>query len=65
MSDRSIYIGGLFRCCVQSIKEYDGPETEGTTVACRAHPQDGPQAVVEGGAWRWIGAAKALAARKK
>lgn len=30
-----IHIGGLFRCCIATLTDYDGPEAEGTVVSCR------------------------------
>jgi hypothetical protein len=48
-------IGGLLRCCLQSIDEApDGKE--GDVIGCRFHAdQAEPQAKFADGAWRWVG----------
>lgn len=30
-----VQIGGLFRCCIATLTDYDGPEAEGTVGPCR------------------------------
>lgn len=56
MSTRAIHPGGLMRCCLLTIVEYDGEEVPGETrIACRYHG-DGAKAelaIGEDGAWKW------------
>lgn len=60
MSTLPIYIGGLFRCCMLSIADYNGPEDVGTTIPCRYHKDQEPVAKIildSNGekVWAWIG----------
>lgn len=59
MSERSIRIGGLMRCCIHSIVEHEGPEIPGETViGCKYHKdkdKDEPQArLAADGIWEWV-----------
>lgn len=58
MSERSVRHGGLMRCCLVSIAEYEGEEIPGkTTIPCKYHEQTEPTAkLAEDGVWEWIGA---------
>jgi hypothetical protein len=43
-------IGGVMRCCILTLSQYDGPEDEGTILACRyCHDR----LRVRDGAWEW------------
>ena len=53
MSERAIYIGGLMRCCIQTIREYDGPESEGLAIPCKFHEDASKVIVIKNGAWQW------------
>ena len=48
-----IRIGGLMRCCIESIQAAPGGR-EGDVIPCKYHPQDGDQARFTDGAWEWI-----------
>lgn len=51
--------GGLMRCCLLTLQQYQGPEEEGSTVACAYEkPTELSEAtvmVVQDGIWRWAG----------
>ena len=59
MSDRAIRIGGLLRCCIQSVHEYEGEEIPGVTVIpCTVSdpaPGQRPDTIrlAEDGVWEW------------
>jgi hypothetical protein len=57
VSTRDIRIGGLLRCCVQTIVNYDGPEVPGETeIPCAYHNEDRPTArLTPDGVWIWAG----------
>jgi hypothetical protein len=57
VSDLPVRTGGLFRCCVLSVAEYDGPEVPGETViGCNYHKDTSEPAVqlARDGVWEWI-----------
>lgn len=54
MSKRYIRQGGLFRCCIQSILDYEGEETPGKTIiGCTYHkdPDEPIAKIAEDGIW--------------
>lgn len=54
----SMRIGGLLRCCIDSIGRYDGPKVAGETViGCGHHADpDTPTArIAADGVWEWVG----------
>ena len=51
MTDKKpIKVGGLMRCCVQTYREYDGPEHEGTVLLCKWCSDS---MIVKDGVWQW------------
>jgi hypothetical protein len=55
-----VYHGGLMRCCLASIDDYDGPQEIGTRIPCKYHADQEPVAEIVadkefGKAWRWVG----------
>ena len=58
MNERRIRHGGLMRCCIASIYEYEGPQEPGKTViGCKYHAdKDKPMArLADDGVWEWEG----------
>jgi hypothetical protein len=58
MSERQARVGGLLRCCLASIGEYEGEEVPGETViGCKYHAdKNEPQArLAADGVWEWVG----------
>lgn len=57
VSAKPICHGGLLRCCIKSIMEYDGPEVPGVTgIPCRyGNCDDGRPTLLlaTDGVWRW------------
>lgn len=56
MSTRPIRTGGLYRCCIESIRAYKGEEIPGVTeIKCiTGHPSNLPQArLTKQGIWEW------------
>lgn len=47
---KPIRIGGLMRCCTETIRAYEGPQDEGTVLACRYCSET---SIVRDGAWEW------------
>jgi hypothetical protein len=43
-------LGGLMRCCAQTLIEYQGEEKEGTVISCTWCSS---KLVVRDGAWEW------------
>jgi hypothetical protein len=55
MAGEPIRIGGLMRCCIQTIREHDQPGMEGVTLACRHDTGNRPATIrFRAGAWEWI-----------
>lgn len=53
MSERGVRQGGLMRCCIQSVIEYDGPELPGETIIpCFAGGHDTIRLAADG-IWEW------------
>lgn len=50
-NERSIHIGGLMRCCIQTIRESEEPTTIGDTLRCRYGAT--VMQVSPDGNWRW------------
>lgn len=51
-------IGGLLRCCIDSIQKYDGPMVAGQTViGCLHHtdPTKPAARIADDGVWEWVG----------
>jgi hypothetical protein len=58
MSQRQVRIGGVLRCCMASVGEYEGPEVPGETViGCKYHKdQNEPvMRLAADGIWEWVG----------
>ena len=58
MSERTVRIGGLMRCCLQSIAEYNGAEVPGKTViGCKYHEdkEEAQARIADDGVWEWVG----------
>ncbi len=54
MIHSQIDTAGLFRCCVQSILDDEGPDEEGRTIGCKFHEDpDEPVAVFRDDEWHW------------
>ena len=50
---KPVRIGGLMRCCLETLAEYEGPEDEGTELTCRY--EHIVRMVVRDGVWQWVG----------
>lgn len=46
----NINTGGLYRCCIKTVKEYSGPEAEGSIVPCKLCKE---AMVVKDSCWHW------------
>lgn len=56
MITKTIYHGGLMRCCLQTLAEYEGSEDVGTTIGCKFHKDPNePVMTVTARGWEWIG----------
>ena len=59
MGGTGVAIGGLMRCCIESIKDYIhdhplDPATDGTTLRCKYAPDDPDhRMVLRAGVWHW------------
>lgn len=57
MIEEKIFQGGLMRCCIQTLVEYqeqkDTPSGEGETLDCRFEKEGNKNMVFMGGAWKW------------
>lgn len=55
LKDTKINIGGLMRCCIQTIVELD-PDKEyidGTIIDCKFEADGNKQIVLKDGIWQW------------
>lgn len=52
MANKKIFPGGMIRCLVATILNYDGPETEGAIINCQ-YCGEKDQAIYRDGAWHW------------
>lgn len=53
MSNRHVRIGGLLRCCIETIRVYEGPEERGTIVTC-LHCHQPTIIMAYDGVWEWV-----------
>lgn len=51
MSDRDLRLGGVMRCCVQTMEDYTGPEKIGTVLPCKWCKQS--LIIASDGVWEW------------
>lgn len=61
MAVEPIKIGGLMRCCIETLQERTEPGAEGEEQPCK---HCSSAAVLDGGAWRWIGYEEATRRRE-
>lgn len=47
--------GGLMRCCLATLAEYDGPCEIGTTLSCKyeGNPDNKNMIIASDGVWEW------------
>jgi hypothetical protein len=50
MAERQLRIGGVMRCCIATLNDYEGPDEEGTVVPCR---HCSSSVIFRDGAWEW------------
>lgn len=65
MATKTIYHGGLMRCCLQTLAEYTGTEEIGTKIGCKFHKDPNePVMIVTWRGWEWIGASQVFSQEK-